>query len=70
MAKPDPYRNPYRMPPQDRMVLSDGMCATLLVGAALAVVLAVGGVLYSYHSPGSSVATTSPPVPTTTGQGP
>jgi hypothetical protein len=70
MAKPDPYRNPYRMPPQERMALSDGMCATLLVGAAFAVVLGVGGVLYAYHSPGSAVATTPPSVATTTGQGP
>ena len=68
MAKPDPYRNPYRMPPQERMAVSERMGATLLVGAALAVLLGVGGLLYAYYPTGSSVATAPAPVPATTGQ--
>jgi hypothetical protein len=66
--KPDPYRNPYRMPPQERMALTERTVLTLLAATAFGVLLIVGGLLYAYYPPGASVASTPAPVPATTGQ--
>jgi len=67
MANPDPYGDPYREQPPQRLVARDGMSPMLLAGIALGVMLIVGGLLYAYNQSGSPVA--SNPPAQTTGQG-